>query len=111
MLITALGLDPQGGACCLKHRICCAVFGDRAMKPSTIWAPRILSVFRIVLGLVLLQYGLAKLLGWPPVELFENLNGLSPFGIAGIFELVAGTLLIIGLFTRPVAFHRSDDME
>jgi len=80
------------------------------MKPSAIWAPRILSIFRIVLGLVLLQYGLAKLLGWPPVEMFENLKWLSLFGIAGMFELVGGTLLILGLFTRPVAFILSGEM-
>src|SRR6202166_4261527 len=80
------------------------------MKPSTIWAPRVLSVCRIVLGLVLLQYGLAKLVGWPAVEIFENLKWLSPFGIAGMFELVGGTLLILGLFTRPVAFILSGEM-
>jgi putative oxidoreductase len=80
------------------------------MKPSTIWAPRILSVLRIVVGLVLLQYGLAKLFGWPPVEIFENLKWLSLFGIAGMFELVGGTLLVLGLFTRPVAFILSGEM-
>jgi putative oxidoreductase len=80
------------------------------MKPSTIWAPRVLSVLRIVLGLVLLQYGLAKLFGWPPVKIFENLNWLSLFGIAGIFELIGGALLVLGLFTRPVAFILSGEM-
>jgi putative oxidoreductase len=80
------------------------------MKPSTVWAPRILSVLRIVVGLVLLQYGLAKLLGWPAVEIFKDLKWLSPFGIAGMFELVGGTLLILGLFTRPVAFILSGEM-
>ena len=80
------------------------------MPPSSIWAPRILSVMRIVLGLILLQYGLAKLFGWPAVEIFENLKWLSLFGIAGMFELVGGTLLILGLFTRPVAFILSGEM-
>jgi putative oxidoreductase len=80
------------------------------MKPSTIWAPRVLSLLRIVLGLVLLQYGLAKLTGWPSVEMFENLKWLSLFGIAGMFELVGGTLLVLGLFTRPVAFILSGEM-
>jgi putative oxidoreductase len=80
------------------------------MKPSTVWAPRVLSVLRIVLGLVLLQYGLAKLFGWPPVEIFENVRWNSLFGIAGIFELVGGTLLLLGLFTRPVAFILSGEM-
>src|ERR1700704_1733523 len=81
-----------------------------AMIPGTIWAPRILSVLRIVLGLILLQYGLAKLFGWPAVHMFENLKWLSLFGIAGMFELIGGTLLILGLFTRPVAFILSGEM-
>ena len=80
------------------------------MKPSTIWAPRVLSALRIIVGLVLLQYGLAKLLGWPAVDIFEALKLLSLFGIAGIFELVGGTLLVLGLFTRPVAFILSGEM-
>src|ERR1700682_785751 len=80
------------------------------MKPSTIWAPRILSVLRIVLGLILLQYGLAKLFGWPAVDIFEDLKWISLFGISGMFELVGGTLLILGLFTRPVAFILSGEM-
>ena len=80
------------------------------MTPSTIWAPRILSVLRIVLGLILLQYGLAKLFGWPAVGIFENLKWSSLFGIAGFFELTGGTLLILGLFTRPAAFVLSGEM-
>lgn len=80
------------------------------MKPSTIWGPRILSVVRIVLGLILLQYGLAKLFGWPAVKMFEDLSWLSPYGIAGMFETVGGTLLILGLFTQPAAFILSGEM-
>jgi putative oxidoreductase len=80
------------------------------MKPSTIWAPRVLSLLRIVLGLVLLQYGLAKLLGWPVVKMFEDLPWLSLYAIAGMFELAGGTLLVLGLFTRPVAFILSGEM-
>src|SRR4029077_17132810 len=85
--------------------------GDRAMELSTIWAPRILSVLRIVDGVILLQYGLAKLFGWPAVEIFENLKWLSLFGIAGMFELVGGSLLILGLFTRPGALILSGEMH
>src|ERR1051326_5565628 len=80
------------------------------MKARTIWAPRILSLLRIVLGLVLLQYGLAKLFGWPVVRMFANVQWYSLWGIAGMFELVGGTLLILGLFTRPVAFILSGEM-
>jgi putative oxidoreductase len=77
---------------------------------STIWSPRVLSVLRIVAGLLVLQYGLAKLVGWPAVKMFENLPWLSLFGVAGVFELVGGILLILGLFTRPVAFVMSGEM-
>jgi putative oxidoreductase len=80
------------------------------MEASTIWAPRVLSILRIVVGLVLLQYGLAKLFGWPAVKMFQDLQLFSLFGIAGMFELVGGTLLILGLFTRPAAFILSGEM-
>ena len=80
------------------------------MKPGTIWVPRILSLLRIVVGLVLLEYGLAKLFGWPAVRIFENLHWFSLWGIAGMLELVGGTLLVLGLFTRPVAFILSGEM-
>src|SRR4051794_25378682 len=74
------------------------------------WAPRVLSLLRIVAGLLVLQYGTAKLFGWPAVKMFENLSWSSLFGIAGMFELIGGTLLVLGLFTRPVAFVLSGEM-
>jgi putative oxidoreductase len=77
---------------------------------GAVWAPRILSVLRIVGGLLLLQYGLAKLFSWPAVKMFENLPWLSLYGVAGMFELIGGTLLILGLFTGPVAFVLSGEM-
>jgi putative oxidoreductase len=77
---------------------------------NTVWRPRILSVLRIVAGLILLQYGLAKLFGWPAVKMFENLPWLSLFGVAGIFELAGGVLLVLGLFTRLAAFVLSGEM-
>lgn len=80
------------------------------MRPSTVWAPRILSLLRIMLGLILLQYGLAKLFGWPAVRMFEDLEWLSLYGVAGMFELLGGTLLILGLYTRPAAFILSGEM-
>lgn len=77
---------------------------------STVWGPRVLSVLRIVAALIILQYGLAKLFGWPAVKMFENLPWLSLFGVAGMFELIGGALLLLGLFTRPVAFVLSGEM-
>jgi putative oxidoreductase len=87
--------------------------GEEAMETNaiaTVWAPRVLSVLRIVSGLIILQYGLAKWFGWPAVKMFENLPWLSLFAIAGMFELVGGVLLVLGLFTRPVAFVLSGEM-
>jgi putative oxidoreductase len=63
----------------------------------------LLSVLRIMTGLLLLQHGTTKYLSFPATPM----SGVSPFtmgGAAGILELVGGILLIIGLFTRPVAF-------
>jgi putative oxidoreductase len=63
-----------------------------------------------MLGLILLQYGLAKLFGFPAVRMFEHLTWSSLFGVAGFFELIGGSLLILGLFTRPAAFILSGEM-
>jgi putative oxidoreductase len=68
------------------------------------WAPRLLSVVRIVIGLFLLQHGLGKLVKFPVVPQFAKLDLASMPGIAGYFELIGGALLVVGLFSRPVAF-------
>ncbi|ABE42642.1 DoxX family protein [Polaromonas sp. JS666] len=65
---------------------------------------RALSVLRIVSAYLLIQHGAAKLLGFPHVAFFDGLQIFSMLGAAGILELVGGALLLIGLFTRPVAF-------
>ena len=72
--------------------------------------PMVLSIFRIITGLLLFQYGVAKLLKFPAVPMFAKVEPLSLFGIAGMFELVLGGLLILGLLTRPVAFILSGEM-
>lgn len=72
----------------------------------TIWTPRLLSVLRIVSGYCLLWHGTSKYFGFPGPAI-ENLQIFSMMGIAGLIELVAGVLLIIGLFTRGAAFIAS----
>jgi len=57
-----------------------------------------------------LQHGIAKLFGFPPIPYFANLQLFSLLGLAGVLELVGGILLILGLFTRPVAFILSGEM-
>jgi putative oxidoreductase len=68
------------------------------------WAPRILSVLRIYTGLLLLEHGTAKFLGFPVVPSMASVHITSIFGVAGVFELLGGLLLTLGLFTKPVAF-------
>jgi|SRR5437764_1211112 putative oxidoreductase len=74
------------------------------------FAPYVLSVLRMVAALILLQYGLAKLAGWPAVPMFKSLSAASLYGIAGIFELIGGALLLVGAFTCPAAFILSGEM-
>ena len=80
------------------------------METLTAWAPRALSVLRIITGLMIIQHGMAKLLGFPVVASFANLNPLSLIGAAGFIELIGGALLIIGFLTQPVAFIVSGEM-
>lgn len=74
------------------------------------WAPRLLSLLRIIAAFLLMQHGAQKVFGvllpppapgapaMPPFSLF------SLVGVAGILEFFGGLLLLLGLFTRPVAF-------
>jgi putative oxidoreductase len=76
---------------------------------GAVWAPRMLSVLRIVAALIFMEHGTQKLLGFPPSDRpMPELFSLS--GIAGLLELVGGALLVLGLFTRPVAFILSGEM-
>ena len=68
------------------------------------WAPQLLSVLRIVAGLLFFAHGSAKFFGFPQVEMLANVPALSLGGIAGMLELVGGVLLIIGLFSRLTGF-------
>lgn len=74
------------------------------------WTPRLLGLLRIVTGFLYLQHGTAKLFGAPHVTMFDGLQVMSLMGVAGILELVGGALLLLGLFTRPVAFILSGQM-
>lgn len=74
------------------------------------WTPRALSILRIVTGLLIIEHGTAKYLSFPAVPSLANVPALSMPGIGGMLELVGGALLILGLFTQPVAFLLSGEM-
>src|SRR5437867_12768447 len=77
------------------------------------WAPRLLSVFRIVAALIFMMAGSMKIFAFPAgvppdagtVELF------SQMGVGGLLEVFCGALLLVGLFTRPFAFILSGEMS
>src|SRR3989442_1870702 len=71
---------------------------------------RLLIVLRIVVAGLFMEHGMAKLLHVPHVASFDNVQLMSLAGMAGMLELVGGLLLLIGLFTRPVAFVLSGEM-
>ena len=75
------------------------------------WSERMLSVLRIIVGLLFLEHGLAKIFDFPhpPNHVPYALFTMNP-GLQGLIELIGGLLLALGLFTRPVAFILSGDM-
>jgi putative oxidoreductase len=83
---------------------------DKVDKIFSPWEPVVLSIFRIVTGLLFFQFGVAKLLKFPAVPVFEDVEVFSLFGIAGMFELIFGGLLILGLWTRLAAFILCGEM-
>ena len=74
------------------------------------WTPRALSVLRIITGLLIIQHGMGKLLGFPVFPAYANVQLMSLSGAAGVIELIGGALLILGLLTRPAAFILSGEM-
>jgi putative oxidoreductase len=67
-------------------------------------------VLRIVAGLLFLEHGLSKLIGFPHNPAFDHLQLLSLEGVAGTLELFGGFLVMVGLFARQAAFVLSGEM-
>jgi putative oxidoreductase len=78
-------------------------------RMSTVWAPRVLAILRIMTALLFMEHGTQKLLGFPASP-NPGPALLSLSGIAGVLELFGGALVALGLFTRPVAFVLSGEM-
>jgi putative oxidoreductase len=72
-------------------------------------APQLLAVLRIVTGLLFFMHGSAKLLGFP-AEVARAVPLFSLSGLAGTLEVLGGALLVLGLWTRPVAFVLAGEM-
>lgn len=75
------------------------------------WEPHLLSIVRIVVGLLYMEHGLAKIFDFPPMPNHApyQLLTLVP-GLAGILEAAGGLLIALGLFTRPAAFILAGEM-
>jgi len=74
------------------------------------WAPALHSVLRIVAGLLFLEHGTGKLLGFPGGLPFIDKMPAGLLYFTGTIELVGGILIVLGLFTRPTAFVLSGFM-
>jgi putative oxidoreductase len=83
---------------------------DTFNKMLARFEPQVLSIYRFIIGLLLFQFGVAKHLKFPAGTPFEKVQPVSLFGVAGMFELVLGGLLLLGLFTRPVALILCGEM-
>lgn len=76
------------------------------------WSPQLLSVLRIILAFLYIQVGAAKWFAFPAAVMPGG--GTAAVGslpwFAGVIEVIGGTLILLGLFTRPVAFVLSGEM-
>ena len=72
------------------------------------WRPYILSILRIVIGLLFLQHGLSKVFNFPAPSPVPSLSGLMI--LAAFLETVGALLFLVGAYTRIVAFILSGEM-
>ncbi len=77
---------------------------------AEIWSSRLLSVLRIVSGFLYMQHGAQKLFGFFSMPQTHSFPLFSLMGLAGVIEFFGGLLILLGLFTRPVAFILSGQM-
>jgi putative oxidoreductase len=73
-----------------------------------VYAPQALAVLRIVAAILFILHGTQKLIGFPAAEFSPPL--MSLFGLAGLIEIVAGLMILVGFFTRPAAFIAAGEM-
>jgi putative oxidoreductase len=78
--------------------------------PEIRFARHALAALRMMAGLVFFAHGIVKLFGFPPGAAPGQQDILSLFGVAAVIEVVTGTLIVLGLFTRAAAFLASGEM-
>jgi putative oxidoreductase len=80
-------------------------------RQRLVWEPRMLSISRLMIGLLFMEHGTAKVLDFPHQETHKafDLLTVNP-GTQGLIELIGGLLFALGLFTRPVAFLLAGDV-
>ena len=74
------------------------------------WTPRLLSVLRIVVAFLYIAHGAQKLFGFLAPAGMPAMPAFSLMWVAGVLEFFGGLLLLVGLFTRPVAFILAGQM-
>jgi len=80
------------------------------MIDVSLWSPRLLAALRMVTALLFIEHATMKFLEFP-AYIPNTPHPLPPLeAVAGIIELVAGPLILVGLFTRIAAFIASGEM-
>jgi putative oxidoreductase len=74
------------------------------------WAPYLQSILRVVAAFLFIAHGTLKFFGFPATEVRGGVPLVSLLGLASMIEMVGGTLMFFGLFTRPVAFVLAGEM-
>ena len=74
------------------------------------WTERMLSVLRIVVGILYFEHGTQKVFNLPPLGTAHVYHLVSQQGLAGVLETVGGLAILFGLFTRPVALILAGEM-
>jgi putative oxidoreductase len=75
------------------------------------WRDQVLSVVRIVAGIMFIMAGTTKLFAFPPAPMpMDPVPLFSQMGLAGVLETFGGLAIMLGFFTRPVAFILSGEM-
>ena len=74
------------------------------------WAPYLSSILRIVVAFLYIAHGTQKLIGWPALEPRPGVPLLSLLGAASVIETFGGLLMLLGLFTQPIAFILAGEM-